>query len=347
MRRTFALFALHAFRVIGFGLTVITGLALSTAVANAQSNNSCGGINVVDKLAAEHPDLHREVLQASAKVTNAGAILWKIEKTGVAASYLFGTMHVSDPRITTFSATTKAALASATTIALEIADLSPQAMGKAMAQRPDLMVYTDGSRLDRKLTQQEFAVARDAMADLGLPAQLAPMVRPWFVYMMMAVPACESARVKSGNLVLDAKLARIGQQRGIPVVGLETAVQQMEIISTIPETDQLELLKFSLAFADQRENMLETLIQLYTRRQIAQVVPLSAALAKLRAIESDGMAGFMETAVVKRNHGMSSKALPLLQNGGAFIAVGTLHLVGEEGLVQLFRKAGYTVTAVE
>jgi uncharacterized protein len=48
-----------------------------------------------------------------------------------------------------------------------------------------------------------------------------------------------------------------------------------------------------------------------------------------------------------RNLGMRDKALPLLAEGGAFIGVGALHLPGRQGLVALFREAGYTVTAVE
>ena len=41
----------------------------------------------------------------------------------------------------------------------------------------------------------------------------------------------------------------------------------------------------------------------------------------------------------------SSSAEPILAAGNAFIAVGALHLPGPDGLVELLRKAGYTVTA--
>lgn len=44
---------------------------------------------------------------------------------------------------------------------------------------------------------------------------------------------------------------------------------------------------------------------------------------------------------------MLSVAEPLLTQGGAFIAVGALHLPGKQGLVALLRQAGYAVTAVE
>jgi uncharacterized protein YbaP (TraB family) len=50
--------------------------------------------------------------------------------------------------------------------------------------------------------------------------------------------------------------------------------------------------------------------------------------------------------VNSRNKVMAEHAAPILAKGNAFMAVGALHLPGPEGLVEGFRKAGYTVTAV-
>jgi uncharacterized protein YbaP (TraB family) len=44
---------------------------------------------------------------------------------------------------------------------------------------------------------------------------------------------------------------------------------------------------------------------------------------------------------------MRDAALPLLAEGGLFVGVGAGHLSGPEGLVELLRQSGYTVTAVE
>ena len=43
---------------------------------------------------------------------------------------------------------------------------------------------------------------------------------------------------------------------------------------------------------------------------------------------------------------MMDRAAPLLAEGGAFIAVGALHLSGKGGLVERMRGAGYSVTKV-
>ena len=51
--------------------------------------------------------------------------------------------------------------------------------------------------------------------------------------------------------------------------------------------------------------------------------------------------------VTDRNKVMADHAAPILARGNAFMAVGAMHLPGPEGLVEGFRKAGYTVTAVD
>ena len=40
-----------------------------------------------------------------------------------------------------------------------------------------------------------------------------------------------------------------------------------------------------------------------------------------------------------------SAPLPIIDKGNAFIAVGALHLPGEQGLVSLLKSRGYTITA--
>ena len=54
----------------------------------------------------------------------------------------------------------------------------------------------------------------------------------------------------------------------------------------------------------------------------------------------------MRALLKSRNTTMVERAAPLLASGGAFIAVGALHLPGKTGLVERFRASGYTVTKV-
>ena len=63
--------------------------------------------------------------------------------------------------------------------------------------------------------------------------------------------------------------------------------------------------------------------------------------------DENAYADFMRLIVDKRNHTMAERAQPLIEKGKVFIAVGALHLPGEEGLVELLRERGYRVTAVQ
>jgi uncharacterized protein YbaP (TraB family) len=56
---------------------------------------------------------------------------------------------------------------------------------------------------------------------------------------------------------------------------------------------------------------------------------------------------FTARLVVERNYRMAERIQPQLREGNALIAVGALHLPGEEGLLALLAEEGYRVSAVE
>ena len=44
---------------------------------------------------------------------------------------------------------------------------------------------------------------------------------------------------------------------------------------------------------------------------------------------------------------MAREAKPFLDKGGAFVAVGALHLPGDAGVIEMLRKDGYTLTRAD
>ncbi|MGI9477497.1 MAG: TraB/GumN family protein [Hyphomicrobiaceae bacterium] len=302
---------------------------------------------MLPKLTASHPQVMQQVRVAADKIINARAILWRVEKPGKAPSHLFGTMHVSDPRITAMPAAARTAIEQSRTVALEIADVSPGAMLKAVGKVPQLMIYMDGSRLEQKLTQAEYKQVSGLLTKAGMPAEMAAVVRPWMISMVLAIPLCEQQRVASGEVALDAAIGALARKSGVPVVGLETVESQLTSLSGVPEADQLAMLRVSLAFLAQREDMFETLIQSYVKRDLGVVLALSKGLAKIAGLKASGFASFSRELIAKRNQSMFASSRPLVDKGNAFIAVGAAHLIGATGLVALYRKAGFTVTALE
>ena len=76
-------------------------------------------------------------------------------------------------------------------------------------------------------------------------------------------------------------------------------------------------------------------------------------LAMLQSSEATGLAEdsalneFERNLIDNRNHTMAERLQPFLADGNAFVAVGALHLPGEEGLVKLLPGQGYRISAVQ
>ncbi len=165
--------------------------------------------------------------------------------------------------------------------------------------------------------------------------------------MMLSVSDCEQNRMKSGLLALDARLAKETEARGLKARGLETVASQLQALSGVPEKDQVEVLKSTVRYYHRVDDLIETMIQLYQRRELGAMWPLQLELAEKVGIGRKVFDSYEDALLTKRNFGMRDAALPYLAEGQAFIAVGALHLPGKTGLVSLLRGAGYTVTAVE
>lgn len=323
--------------------------AAFAAAALAQAP-TCSGRNVLEELRENDWAAHVRVASASSSTENGNAILWRIEKAGARPSHLFGTMHLTDERINTLSPAIQTALAGSRRLVLELQDLSPDSFMKALTGSPRmvaLMLFTDGRRLDQVLDHGDFRKVTEILSRSGIPPGIVGLFRPWVTTLLISVSLCEQRRMAAGELPLDARLAKEAQGRGIETEGLETLESQLLALANVPESDQVEMLKSGVRHHHRIDDMTETMIQLYLQRDLGAIWPLQIVMAEKVGVRASAFNAAEQILLLARNLGMRDKALPLLDEGNVFIAVGGLHLPGRQGLVALFREAGYTVTAVE
>ena len=335
------------FRLSLAALPIAAFLVAPAAFAATPKDDTCQGSDMLAETKVTNPEVYEQIMAEAAATENAGALLWKIERDGRPTSYLFGTVHLTDDRVTKLSPAVLSALQEAKTVALEVADLSENETATVIAQSASLAMFSDGRRLDQMLSPSEYESVKNVVSRSGLPADLAALFKPWIVSMILSVSDCERTKVQEGKRVLDMKIAETGKSLGIPVVGLETIPDQLAALAAVPEKQQLDMLRVSLRFAHRMNDLMETLVQLYLDRRITAALPLQLAMARQAGIGDGAFAGFQQKLLTERNEKMISVAEPLLTQGGAFIAVGALHLPSKNGLVALLRQAGYTVTAVE
>jgi len=336
------------------GLALLVALATSLSLPSAHSEPqpsasraSCTGLNLLDTLKASDPARHIRIVEESQSLENGNAVLWKIARPGQPPSYLLGTVHLSDRRVTRLSNAAKNAIRASKSVVIENADLSAEAASRAYAEATASAVFSDGRSLETLLSKDEFERMRKSVGDGLVPAETLRVYRPWIVSLMLSASDCERRRILKGYRVFDMVIADRARVNGIPVSGLETTEQQLAALASLPDDEQLGMLRANIAMLDENENLRETMVQLYVKRQIGAIWGLQLALAERAGVPASAYASFRETVIVQRNRKMRDAALTHTEKGGAFIAVGALHLPGKTGLVELFREAGYTATPIE
>ncbi|MEZ5852961.1 MAG: TraB/GumN family protein [Hyphomicrobiaceae bacterium] len=306
----------------------------------------CGGRDLAAEMRSDAAAWAR-ISASAAGIPNGEALLWRVTTAKGAVSHLFGTVHISDARVNALSPPTEKALGEARVVALEIADMSPANIGKAMAGLRSMLVYRNGASLRNVLSAEEQVQAARAIEKIGMPAETLGVLRPWVVMMSLALSDCERARTASGLASLDTRIEKRARAQGLRVTGLETVRDQISAMAAAPDGDQVTMLRASLKLHARSDDVLETLVQRYLQRKLHLVMPIQEELWRQVDFPIAAFASFQEAVISKRNVRMRDAALPLIAEGGAFIAVGALHLPGRDGLVALLRKAGHTVEAVD
>lgn len=323
-----------------------TALALLPALV-VPATAACEGTDLRPVIEREAPALMDEAERSAAATPNGEHRLWRVTTPGGTTSHLYGTMHVSDPDVVALSPEAQTAYDEADTVVIETTDvLDEAAMGAALMSRPELMAFTDGTDLTDLLDDGQEAAVAEALDERGMTLTAVKSLKPWVLTGMMALPPCES-----GESFLDIDLARDAAAEGRDVRGLETAVEQMEAMASIPMDVHVDGLVGSAALgADGLVDAFHTMGRLYAEGEIGAIWPtlqaITAHLAPGSEMDPAAMVAFERALLTRRNRTMAERAEPILAEGDAFIAVGALHLPGDEGLVTLLREAGHTVEPV-
>ncbi|MEH6721496.1 MAG: TraB/GumN family protein [Aurantimonas endophytica] len=330
-------------------MALASGLLLVGPAPAATADAACHGSNLVDTLRADGKLAAVEA--AAAAIPDGAGKLFRIERDGVAPSFLFGTMHLSDPRVMILPPPAEAAFAAADRLVIETTDIAdPAKAAAAFFAHPEFVNLPRGETLATLLDPEDLATVEAGLAERGIPLQSVQTLQPWFTAVSLMLPACETARKEEGEAVLDTSLAERATAAGKPVEGLETAAEQLEALASLSLDLQLESLVATVALADRMPDIMETMLALYIDGQIAMIMPaIEAAVPNggLLVGAGEGYAEFGRRVVTERNQRMVERMQAVLGDGGAFVAVGALHLPGESGLVALLRQEGWDVTRAD
>ena len=256
--------------------------------------------------------------------------------------YLFGTMHVGQPGFDPLEPRIAAAVAGASTLALEIDPAEdPATMALALQSygmaAPGAPAETMSPAFKQRL--------RRALERSGIDSEAVAQFRPWLVATVLAM-AEYAAQGYRTELSVDSHLAQLARKSKVPVIALETPASQMSLFNRLSEKEQQQFLEESIHLIESGRQKAEV-------RDIVDAWRTAdrrafEAIAERTAADTSLSGRFVKKVLLdERNVVIADKLLALLRrDDNSVAAIGVLHLIGSNSVPALLSERGVTVERI-
>jgi len=164
--------------------------------------------------------------------------LWVV-KDADTTIYLFGTVHVLKPGLSWFDSAVKSAFDKSDTLVLELVEPDPAAMQGLLVK---MALAPAGAK---PIAEQLPADKRDAylkaMADIGVPPAAFDALQPWVAGITLSVAGLPKLGYDPASGA-EKVLTAAAKESAKPVIGLETAEQQLGYFASMPNALQIAFL---------------------------------------------------------------------------------------------------------
>ena len=268
--------------------------------------------------------------------------------------WLMGTMHLGDARTTNLPAEIYAAFNDSDALAVEFDtyDFEEQVLSDPSLTEEVYRsyFYEDGSTIEAHLDMPDLYAA--ALQTLKLTGSVSNL-------MLSAKPIAWSQTIEnyyvrqgyrfSADYGVDLQLLNLAQEQNKPVLNIESGIEQLHLFTDYSDEVQQMILAGTLSTDPALYNaQLEELFELWcSGDEMALREALQTDTSQMTAEELALYQEYTKAMETDRNVQMLEVAKDYLESGDVvFYAVGLVHLLAEDGLVNTLRSSGYTVEQV-
>lgn len=258
--------------------------------------------------------------------TNDNSLLWEVSGNGLTKpSYLFGTVHMICGKDYVLKSKVKDAFAKTDKLALEINMADPNEI--AYMQQ----ALMGAELLSKKLTPTQLAELEGILrTQVGIGVKEVDGYTMAAVMSLLAVKSfgCQDIKVYEMELMDKAK------EDKKEIIGLETIKEQMEFLNkSYSDAQMLELFKHL------NETETQKLVQNYITENLKGIYE---EVTNKQVMDVNAKKWMLDT----RNANWVKIMPELMKKESVFFAVGSGHLAGEQGVINLLKQKGYTVKPV-
>lgn len=269
-----------------------------------------------------------------AKMRIAKPALWKLSDADTTI-YLFGTIHLLPKDVDWYHGPVKDSFLSSGELVIERIEPDNATMGGLVMK---MGMNPSGVTLRSLLDDADRAAYETAVSKLGIPVESMDPMRPWLaaVYLAMIPLMKQGYDPESG---VEKVLEKARGDR--PLIGLETAEQQLGFFGNLPDSIGIKFLKGTLENTEKADDIMPRMLNAWIKGDANTVGNML----------NDSMAEEPELAaalLVDRNIRWADWIDNRMDKPGVvFIAVGAGHLAGRYSVNTMLATKGLKVTRVQ
>jgi uncharacterized protein YbaP (TraB family) len=277
------------------------------------------------------PDATRE---AAARFEH--GLLWRVSRPGAPDSHVFGTIHITDPRVEDPPAAALDALSGSRRFAMEL--VTDEVVDDRLFELEELR---GGRRLEPLIGSEAYDRVRSLLAEQGVPERVVERMKPW-----VAMLAAGRIGARDASLALDRRLLAAARARRLRIQPLESLEEQIASFDTVPLTTQIALLKHVLDHRDVLEGETESTIRAWLAGDLAELARFPERMDRRFPGIGAHYRELVHHLIHNRTVLMHYRLAPPLRTGRVFVAIGALHLEGEKGLLAMLADDGYRLARI-
>jgi hypothetical protein len=260
------------------------------------------------------------------RAEEARPFLWAVRTQGQ-TSHMLGTTHVGVALEDVLAPEHRERIRTARTVWLEadVESLDP-------SDARELVQMPGDERLDDMVAAEVWTRLTKLLR--GLPQDKLARFKPWATAMTLTQFQVFKVRGRGmPRMSMDKRVLSIARNHGVDVEFLETPEQQVRILDSIPRDTHIAQLEEAVRNPAEQRERLRSMFDAYESGD-------TAAMEKLvfDPEEMEQYPDYYRRMFFERNEAWRKKLMPELRKGGAFVAVGLGHLLGERGLVAQLRQ---------
>ncbi len=263
------------------------------------------------------------------------SIFWEIRNSeGKNVGYIFGTMHSNKPEVRELVKKAVKYLEKSEVLFVELAP-EETSQAKALKLLKHMIVSDTSLTLPKVLGEKKYSkMKKKIQKKYDFNIELFKNYQPILINSMLL----QKEFSQGESSVADMFITEKAQEKNIPVKGLETAEEQLKALVSLPYEKQAELLYESVRKRN-RKSSVKKLVKYYLEGDINKMFEFSS--------DWEVPEEYKKVLIEDRNFNMTKQILRELEQGKkVFVAVGALHLPGENGIIRLLEKQNYKITPV-